>query len=98
MFNYYAGAGSRVSNLRGFPYHNEDLALDKNIAITERVGFQLRAEAFNIWNWHVFQNQGNNFSTSTSAFSTDIGSSGFGIWNGDVTSPRNIQVAGRLTF
>ncbi|MGO8759270.1 MAG: carboxypeptidase regulatory-like domain-containing protein [Terracidiphilus sp.] len=98
VFNYYAGAGSRVSNLRGFPYHNEDLALDKNIAITERVGFQLRAEAFNIWNWHVFQNQGNNFSTSTSAFSTDIGSSGFGIWNGDVTSPRNIQVAGRLTF
>jgi Carboxypeptidase regulatory-like domain len=94
---FYLGQGARVTNVRAFPYHNEDLALYKNTAITERLKFELRAEFFNIWNWHTFQS-GSNFGTSTTVFSTDIGSSGFGAWNGGVTPPRNIQLAGRFTF
>jgi hypothetical protein len=94
---FYLGQGSRVSNVRAFPYHNEDLAIYKDTAITERVKFELRAEVFNIWNWHTFQS-GSNFGTGTSVFTTDIGSSGFGQWNGGITPPRNIQLAGRLSF
>ena len=94
---FYFGQGARVSNVRAFPYHNEDLALYKNTAITERLKFELRAEFFNIWNWHIFQ-QGSDFGTGTSVFTTDIGSSGFGYWNGGITPPRNIQLAGRFTF
>jgi hypothetical protein len=74
---FYLGQGSRVSNVRAFPYHIEDLAIYKDTAITERVKFELRAEVFNIWNWHTFQS-GSNFGTGTSVFTTDIGSSGFG--------------------
>lgn len=97
-FSFYLGDGSRVSNLRGFPYYNQDFALMKNISITERLKFQLRAEFFNLWNWHIFQAQGNSFSENTSAFSTDVGSPSFGLWNGSVTAPRTIQLAGRVTF
>jgi hypothetical protein len=86
-----------VSGVRAFPYHNEDAALYKDTAITERVKFQLRVEIFNIWNWHTFQS-GSNFGTGTTVFNTDIGSSGFGSWNGGITPPRNIQLAGRFSF
>ena len=96
-FNFYTGQGSRVSNLRAFPYHNEDFALYKNTAITERVNFQLRVEVFNLWNWHIFQS-GSNFATGTSVFSTDVANPSFGQWNGGITPPRNIQLAGRITF
>jgi hypothetical protein len=97
-FNYYLGQGPRVSNLRGFGYHNQDFALIKNTQITERVSFQLRAEFFNLWNWHIFASQGNEFTTNPSAFVTDVASPSFGTWNGSVTAPRNIQIGGRLAF
>jgi hypothetical protein len=98
-FNFYLGAGARVeSSVRAFPYQNEDMALYKDTRITERLHFQLRGEVFNLWNWHVYQGQGNAFTTNTSAFTTDVGSPAFGMWNGSVTAPRNIQVAGRLSF
>ena len=95
-FNYYLGNGSRATNLRAFPYHNEDMALFKDTAITEHVNFQLRFEAFNIWNWHIFQS-GSNYSTQSGVISTDLGSD-FGMWNKGISAPRNIQVAGRITF
>jgi hypothetical protein len=97
-FNFYLGQGPRVSNLRGFGYRNQDFALIKNSRITEHVNFQIRAEFFNLWNWHIFDQQGNEFTTNPSAFTTDVASPSFGTWNGSVTSPRTIQVAGRLTF
>jgi hypothetical protein len=33
-----------------------------------------------------------------SAFDTDIASQDFGMWNGGVSSPRNIQLSGRVSF
>jgi hypothetical protein len=96
--NFYSGQGPRVSNVRGFGYHNQDFALVKNTRITERVNFQLPAEFFNLWNWHIFEQQGNEFTTNPSAFNTNVASPGFGTWNGSVTAPRNIQIAGRITF
>jgi len=88
-FNFYWGQGPRISNLRGLPYRNHDFSLSKTTAITERVGFQIRAEFFNVWNWHCF---------SGSAFSNYIGSPDFGWWNGRVSAPRQIQVGARVTF
>ena len=86
-FNYYAGVGPRVTNLRGFGAKNQDLMLSKNIAITERFNFQLRAEAFNLWNNHQIR-----------GFVTDIASPSFGMWDGNVSQPRNVQLATRFTF
>jgi hypothetical protein len=84
----YFGSGARITNYRGFGYRNHDFALSKDIRITERVNFQLRAEAFNLWNNHTL-----------TGFNTDINSRSFGEWNkGAVTPPRNIQIAGRITF
>jgi hypothetical protein len=82
----YSGSGARITNFRGFGYKNHDFALSKDIRITERVSFQFRAEAFNIWNNHRL-----------SGFDTNVSSTSFGDWF-TVTNPRNIQLAGRITF
>jgi hypothetical protein len=82
----YHGSGARITNFRGFGYKNHDFALSKDVRITERVSFQFRAEAFNLWNNHRL-----------SGFDIDISSPDFGKW-GTVSNPRNIQLAGRITF
>jgi hypothetical protein len=95
-FNFYTGQGPRISNYRQFGYHNHDIGIIKDIRIRENVTFQLRGEFFNAWNWHIF-----NCATQcwgSSAFDTNPGDATFGMWNGSVTNPRNIQVAGRISF
>jgi hypothetical protein len=94
-FNFYYGTGARVTNLRGFSYRNQDISLVKNTALGGRANLQLRVEAFNVWNWHMFTHSGQ---WAGSAFNTDLASPDFGRWNGTVTNPRNIQVAARLEF
>lgn len=91
----YYGQGPRVSNVRGFGYHNQDFGLIKSTQITERIRFQIRAEFFNVWNWHIFSSSG---TWGFSAFDTDIASPTFGTWNGTVSRPRNIQLGARITF
>jgi len=67
--------------------------------VTERLNFQFRANFFNAWNNHYFiGGQGGNFGGVSYAFNTDVGSAGFGQWNGSVTSPRTIQFSGRVEF
>ena len=95
-FNFYLGQGPRISNYRGFGYHNHDVTIMKSFRIKEKATFQLRGEFFNIWNWHTF-----NCPTQcwgSGAFDTSVGDSNFGLWNGTVTNPRNIQFVGRFTF
>jgi len=96
VFSFYPGVGSRTTNIRQSPFHKLDMVLEKTTAITERVRFQIRGEFFNIFNWHFFT-QGTTWGQG-GAIVTDIGSPLFGTWTGAVTTPRNIQVAGRLTF
>jgi hypothetical protein len=109
--NLYAGNGPRVQNFRQPGYSDFDIGLQKTIQITERFKFQLRGDAFNIFNQHHFNNVGTfllSGGTGGSAFDTNVadpyvppsagGPSGFGVWNGTVTSPRNIQVSGRISF
>jgi len=95
-FNFYAGVGPRISNYRGFGYHNHDVGLIKDIKLGERVTMQLRGEFFNIWNWHTFNCSTQCFGSG--AFDTSVGDQLFGMWNYTVTDPRNVQVVGRITF
>jgi type 1 fimbria pilin len=94
-FNFYTGAGPRVSNVRMFGFTNTNLSLHKTTRISEKVRFQLRADFFNVWNQHIFTASGQEGSM---AYTNDLASPEFGFWNGSVTSPRNIQVGARLEF
>lgn len=89
------GQGPRISNLRGFGFHNHDFGLTKETTITERVRFEIRAEFFNVWNWHSFVGSGQ---WGGLPFDNDVSSANFGMWNGSVSPPRNIQVGGKITF
>ncbi len=94
-FNFYTGAGPRVSNVRLYPYTNTNLSLYKTTRIAEKVRFELRFEFFNLWNQHIFTDSGQ---FGSSAFVNDIAAPDFGFWNGAVTNPRNIQIGARLEF
>jgi len=78
-------------------YYETDMALMKNIHITERFRLQLRAEAFNLFNRPQFNQPGGvisdpnvpgNFGRSTSTITRSDGT----------TSNRQIQVAAKLQF
>jgi hypothetical protein len=100
-FNFYTGNGPRVQNFRQPGYSDFDMGLQKSVHISERVTFQLRGDAFNIFNAHHFDTVGISIQSSGlggSAFDTDVSSPTFGMWNGAVTSPRNIQVSARVSF
>ncbi|HEX4165829.1 MAG TPA: TonB-dependent receptor [Bryobacteraceae bacterium] len=92
----YLGVGPRVTGVRGSPYRDTNISLSKKISIKERVNLELRGEIFNIFNNHYFTCDGQ-FSSCV-PFNNDPSSSQFGVWNGTVTQPRNIQVVGRITF
>ena len=99
-FNFYYGTGARITSYRGPGFRNQDLSLIKNTSLGGRMNLQLRIEAFNLWNWHVFTGCGGTdcFSGDTSAFTADLANPDFGKWNGRVTDPRHIQLAVRLEF
>jgi hypothetical protein len=97
-FNFYFGQGPRMSNLRGPGYTNQDIAIVKTTSIKEKVSIQIRGELFNVWNWHSFNNPGQYLSGVGSAWTTDIASPAFGMWNGSVTAPRNIQLGMKILF
>jgi hypothetical protein len=92
----YLGTGPRVSSVRGSPYRDTNISLTKKFTLKERLNFEVRAEAFNIFNNHYFTCDGN-FSQCI-PFNNDPTSTSFGTWNGPVTQPRNVQLVGRITF
>ena len=86
-FGYY-GRGPRVSNLRGFGYHNHNFGLVKTTQITERLTFQFRAELFNPLNTRYYGGP-----------NTDINSANFGrITPNQNNFPRQGQLGLRLFF
>jgi hypothetical protein len=96
VFSFDSGSAGRISNLRQSPFTSMNCVLQKNTRITEKVGFQIRAEFFNLFNLHFFT-QGTTWGQGA-AFVTDLGSPLFGTWTGAVTTPRNIQLGGRVSF
>jgi len=91
----YWGVGPRISNYRGQAYKNVDIGIGKRTMIGEHVAFILRAEAFNAFNWHSFTCTGTG---GCQAFNTTLGDPNFGTWTGAVSTPRNIQLIGRIEF
>ncbi len=93
----YLGTGPRVSDVRGSPYRDVNISLSRKFMMKERLGFEVRAEAFNAFNNHYFTCDGEAFGDCI-PFNNDPSSATFGTWNGTVTQPRNIQLVGRITF
>lgn len=91
----YTGYGKAVSTIYGPSYSNLDVSFTKNTQIAERVNFKFSANFFNSLNNHALISQGNG---PGGAFVTDVSKPGFGTWNGDASSPRSIQFAGRIEF
>jgi hypothetical protein len=82
----YGNAAANTAQIRGFWGRSENIALQKNWTVKERVRFQLRAEALNGFNRHTF-----------GGISTNPNSTTFG----DVTSVsgnRTMQLGSRIDF
>ena len=79
--------GTRYGSLRQDGAANVDLSLIKNTALTEKVNFQLRFEAFNALNRPEFDPP-----------SLSVTSSGFGKITTQPNLPRSIQMAARLVW
>ena len=75
--------------LRGPGIANYDFSLIKETPITERVNFEFRAEAFNLFNRPQFSNPNTTISP---------GNVGTGVISSQVNQPRQIQFAARITF
>ena len=74
-------------NVRSFPYHNEDISVNKDARITERVGLRFETQLGNAFNRHLWCDPDTNWSSPT-----------FGEVFGQCDQPRNIQFGLRLEF
>jgi hypothetical protein len=78
--------------ITGPMYEAEDVSLIKDFRITERMTFQLKGEAFDVFNRHRMGlpdlQPGDSANTTT----------GFGIPGGTDYGPRQMQVTGRISF
>ena len=95
----YGNVARRVDYIRGWKYFNENVAVFKNTRITERVNFQIRAEAFNAFNRVLF----NLPDTFVGAY--DPNSPGnvrrnpnFGLYQGQANNARVVQLGAKLIF
>jgi hypothetical protein len=87
------GQLSRVTGFRMPWYFNEDVNLAKRFNFTESVFIELRADAFNIANRHIFAEP---FNLNPSPGNT--ATTNFGFVNGTVDNPRTVQLEIRLQF
>ena len=86
FFTY--GNESRTDNsLRGAGIANWDMSLHKDFSIKEGTTFQLRAEAFNMFNRVQFGNP-----------NTSLGNTSFGFVTSQNNNPRLLQFSGRIDF
>ncbi|MGI4756593.1 MAG: carboxypeptidase regulatory-like domain-containing protein [Janthinobacterium lividum] len=92
-----AGAFGNISrnSMTGPGFADTDMSIEKNTAITEKLNFQLRVDAFDIFNHPSFGNPGTSASVGSTSFGT-ISSTRFAV--GDLGSSRQLQLVGKLTF
>jgi hypothetical protein len=85
---YQFGTAPRTfSSVRSDKTHNVDLSLQKVTNLTERLGLEFRAEAFNLTNTPVFAPP-----------NTSFGSQSFGVVSSQANLPRVVQLALKLKF
>ena len=82
----FAWGNSPRNSVRGPGRNNWNLSLFKNFQVTERVGFEFRAESFNTFN-----------QTQYTGVNTGVTSSSFGQVNA-AAGPRVFQLGGRISF
>jgi outer membrane receptor protein involved in Fe transport len=83
----FGNAPRIMPNLAGPGVANFDVSLFKTTALTERVGLQIRVEAFNVFNRVQFGNP-----------NTNLNSNAFGRISSQANSPREFQLGLRLTY
>ena len=83
----FGNVGRTLGNVRGPGFINTDLSLTKITHITERLGLEFRAEAFNIFNNPHFYLP-----------DTNLQDAGFGTITSTVSPPREIQFALEFSF
>ena len=92
----------RRNSYRGPNYFNTDFSLRKNFRVTERMGLQLGANAYNVLNHPNFQVPNN-----TTAFGSSFGiiqstvsppTTPYGSFAGSLASARILQVMAKFTF
>jgi TonB dependent receptor-like, beta-barrel len=89
----YDGWSSINGNLRRPPVHNFDLGITKNNRITERVNFQIMGLFINAFNTPQFWDGPSNCSSpAQNCFGQIAG------YNTQSNLPRQVQLAGRVTF
>ena len=93
QYSNFVGNAGKVA-FRGPGINDWDVALFKNIPIKERVSFQLRAEFYNLFNHASYTGVDNTAVFDSNGNQT---SKTFGRLKGD-QGPRQIQLAGRITF
>ncbi|MEJ7608042.1 MAG: hypothetical protein WKF37_17690, partial [Bryobacteraceae bacterium] len=76
-----------ITDLRQDGVHSADVGLMKNLTLREPLKLQIRAESFNVTNTPQFGRP-----------NTALGSPTFGQVTSTWNTPRNVQVALRLTF
>ncbi len=86
--------------LRGFGLQQVDIAIRRRFALQERLGLELRADAFNVFNTANFANPIGVLTNTNFGRSTQILSTGLGGLNPlfQVGGPRSMQLALRLQF
>jgi Carboxypeptidase regulatory-like domain len=75
------------SDIRSFPFYDEDFSLAKTFGITERVKAEFRAEFFNAFNRHVFNKP-----------DSGVQDTNFGQVGSTLLGPRNGQFVLRINF
>ncbi len=83
----FGNTSRTLGSVRRDNYINLDFSLFKRFRLTEKLGFEFRAEAFNALNYVVFGTPTNN-----------VNSPQFGRIVSQLNAPRRIQLAGRITF
>jgi hypothetical protein len=97
------GYGNAVRNsYRGPNYFNTDFSLRKNFRVTERLGLQLGANAYNVLNHPNFQNPvnatGNGGLFGQIVQTTSPPTTPYGAFAGSLASARILQVMAKFTF
>jgi hypothetical protein len=84
----YGNTPIRIAQLRGPKTINEDIALLKNVKVTERQYFEFRLSAFNALNRHIFPGPDTNMASATFGYITSP----------QGNTPRNVQLGLKYYF
>ncbi len=94
----YGFGDAAIGNMRTMRFINMDVALTKDIMITEKKRLQFRAEAFNVFNHMVLGAPGTSIAPSVSNGTVSYGSAGVITGLAAGNAPRELQLALKFMF